>query len=82
MSAVHRHERGFTLVEVMITLAILGFGLLALGAMQLVAIKQGSAGRHTSDGAAIARSHLEQAARLPWATLTAEARSVAVTRMY
>jgi prepilin-type N-terminal cleavage/methylation domain-containing protein len=77
MSAVSRHTRraarGFTLVEVMITLVILAFGLLALGAMQLVALKQGSAGRHTGDGASIARSHLEQAVRLPWATLTAAA---------
>ena len=66
-----RAQRGFTLVEVMITLVILAFGLLTLAAMQLAAMKQGSAGRHTGDGAAIARSYLEQAARLPWATLTA-----------
>jgi prepilin-type N-terminal cleavage/methylation domain-containing protein len=66
-----RAARGFTLVEVMITLVILAFGLLTLAAMQLAAMKQGSAGRHTSDGAAIARSYLEQAARQPWATLTA-----------
>jgi Tfp pilus assembly protein PilV len=59
-----------TLVEVMITLVILAFGLLALAAMQLHALKQGSAGRHTGDGAAIARSYLEQASRLPWTTLS------------
>ena len=33
-----RAARGFTLVEVMITLVILAFGLLALAAMQLVAL--------------------------------------------
>ena len=73
MSRKRRAARGFTLIEVMITLTILAFGLLALAAMQLVALKQGSAGRHTSDGATIARSYLEQAARLPWADLTAVA---------
>ena len=75
MSAARRSTaaRGFTLVEVMITLVILAFGLLGLAGMQLHAMRQDSAGRHTGDGAAIARSYLEQAARLPWATLTAEA---------
>jgi prepilin-type N-terminal cleavage/methylation domain-containing protein len=68
-----RNARGFTLIEVMVTLVILAFGLLALAAMQLVALKQGSAGRHTGDGAAIARSYLEQAVRIPWTDLTAAA---------
>jgi prepilin-type N-terminal cleavage/methylation domain-containing protein len=71
--AVRRAQRGFTLVEVMITLTILAFGLLALAAMQLHALRQGSAGRHTGDGSAIARSYLEQASRLPWTTLGAVA---------
>jgi len=61
---------GFTLIEVMVALAILGFGLLTLAAMQLNAMTQGSAGRHTGDASAIARSYLEQVHRLDWATLT------------
>lgn len=64
---------GFTLIEVMVTMTILAFGLLGLGAMQLHAMRQSSAGRHTGDGASIARSHLEQAVRLPWASLDAVA---------
>ena len=68
-----RAARGFTLVEVMITLVILAFGLMALALMQMAALKQGSAGRHTGDGAAIARSYLEQATRIPWDTLDATA---------
>ena len=62
---------GFTLIEVMVALAILGFGLLTLAAMQLNAMTQGSAGRHTGDASSIARSYLEQIHRLDWATLTA-----------
>ena len=50
---------------------ILAFGLLTLACMQLYAMRQGSQGRHTGDGSAIARSYLEQAARLPWAALDA-----------
>jgi prepilin-type N-terminal cleavage/methylation domain-containing protein len=65
-----RAAQGFTLVEVMITLVILGFGILTLALMQLYSIRQGSQGRHTGDSSAIARSYLEQTSRLPWSTLT------------
>jgi prepilin-type N-terminal cleavage/methylation domain-containing protein len=64
---------GFTLLEVMIALGILGFGLLALAVLQIEAMGQGSKGRHSSDAAAVARSHAEQVLRLPWAALTAVA---------
>jgi prepilin-type N-terminal cleavage/methylation domain-containing protein len=67
----HDHASGFTLVEVMVALAILGVGILALSAMQVEALQQGSAGRHTADASATARSYLEQVQRLDWATLTA-----------
>ena len=72
MRTLERHDRasGFTLVEVMIALAILGVGILALSAMQVEALQQGSAGRHTADASATARSYLEQVHRLDWATLT------------
>jgi prepilin-type N-terminal cleavage/methylation domain-containing protein len=64
-------RRGFTLLEVMVTLAIISFGLVTLAYMQLYAMRQGSQGRHTHDASAIARSFLEQAVRLPWADLDA-----------
>jgi prepilin-type N-terminal cleavage/methylation domain-containing protein len=65
-----RSAGGFTLLEVMLTLVILSFGLLTLGLMQLYAMREGAQGRHTGDGTAIARSYLEQATRLPWSVLT------------
>jgi prepilin-type N-terminal cleavage/methylation domain-containing protein len=61
-----RTQRGFTLLEVMLALSILAFGMLSLAIMQLYAMRQGSMGRHSGDGATIARSYLEQAARLNW----------------
>jgi prepilin-type N-terminal cleavage/methylation domain-containing protein len=64
---------GFTLIEVMIALSILSIGLLGLGMMQLQALRQGSQGRHSVDAAALARTHLEMAHRLPWADLSADA---------
>ena len=51
---VRSSAQGFTLVEVMITLVILAFGLLTLALVQLQAMRQGSQGRHTGDGMAIA----------------------------
>jgi prepilin-type N-terminal cleavage/methylation domain-containing protein len=69
--AASRDHRGFTLLEVMVTLAVLSFGLVTLAYMQLYAMRQGSQGRHTNDAAAIARSFLEQAVRLPWSELDA-----------
>ena len=73
MQTLERHDRGsgFTLVEVMVALAILGVGILAISAMQVEALQQGSAGRHTADASATARSYLEQVQRLDWDTLTA-----------
>jgi len=61
---------GFTLLEVMIAFAILGVGILALSALQVEALQQGSAGRHTAEASATARSYLEQVHRLDWNTLT------------
>lgn len=66
-----RSARGFSLLEVMLTLVILAFGMLTLAIMQLQALRQGSQGRHTGDGTAIARSYLEQASRVPWTELDA-----------
>jgi prepilin-type N-terminal cleavage/methylation domain-containing protein len=69
MHTRRRDAQGFTLVEVMITLVILAFGLMTMALVQLQAMRQGSQGRHTGDGTAIARSYLEQAARVPWSVL-------------
>ena len=62
---------GFSLIEVVIAMGILAFGLLTLALLQIHALTQGATGRHTLDASIIGRSHLEQVDRLPWATLTA-----------
>jgi prepilin-type N-terminal cleavage/methylation domain-containing protein len=66
-----KRARGFSLLEVVIAMAILAFGLLTLALMQVHALKQGSAGRHTADGGAVGRTYIEQVHRIPWALLTA-----------
>ena len=60
---------GFTLIEVMIAMAILAFGLLGLAVLQLHARHQGAAGRHTTQASLVARTFLEQTHRLPWSAL-------------
>jgi prepilin-type N-terminal cleavage/methylation domain-containing protein len=67
---MHAHERarrgGFTLIETMIALTLLGIGLLSLSTMQIVAMKHGNRGRHTTQAAAIAQSRMEVLQRMRW----------------
>lgn len=69
-----RHDRrrgGVTLVEMMVALGIVAFGILTMALMQLAALKQGTHGQHTTDAAAVGRTYLEQVQRLPWSELSA-----------
>ncbi len=50
---------GFTIIEVMIVVAMLTFGLLSLSAMQIHAMKGGNQGRHATRAAALAESEME-----------------------
>ena len=51
--------RGFTIIEVMIVIGMLAFGLLALSSMQLHAMRGGNQGRHATRAAALAESEME-----------------------
>jgi prepilin-type N-terminal cleavage/methylation domain-containing protein len=64
-------SRGFTLIEAMIAMAILGGGLLAVAAMQLQAIQYGSRGRHQTQAAIIAQDRVEALQGVAWASLAA-----------
>ena len=50
---------GFTIIEVMIVIGMLAFGLLALSSMQLHAMRGGNQGRHATRAAALAESEME-----------------------
>jgi Tfp pilus assembly protein PilV len=65
-----RRRGGVTLVEMMIALSVMAFGILTMALMQLAALKQGTQGQHTTDAAAVGRTYLEQVHRLPWSELT------------
>jgi len=57
---------GMTLLEVMIALAVLALGLLAMLAMQVAAMRSGKYGRHTTAAAQLARDQMEYLHRLDW----------------
>lgn len=57
---------GFTILEVVIAMAILGFGLLSVALMQIQAMNGGRSGRHTSQAAVIARDQMETFQRVAW----------------
>jgi prepilin-type N-terminal cleavage/methylation domain-containing protein len=61
-----RSAGGFTLIEVIIAVALFMMGMLSLSAMQLHAMRGGSSGRHATQAAAIAESQMEQLQRLTW----------------
>ena len=60
------NNKGFTLVEVMIGMAIFVIGYLAVASMQMVAIKGDSNGRRTTEAATLAADQLETLMVLPY----------------
>ncbi len=68
-SCAAKRRGGMTLVEIMISMVILAFGLLGVAAIQVRAIKEGSGGQHLSNASAIARNRVEALTRQPWANV-------------
>ena len=66
---LNRTASGFTLIEVMITIGILTFGLLALATMQIQAMSGSDRGRHATRAAAIAENKMEQLQQDAWASI-------------
>lgn len=64
-----RRAEGFTLIEVMVSLGILAFGLLGVAAMQLYSLRQGQVGKHTSQAATVAHDRLERLNRMNFTAL-------------
>lgn len=64
-----RTANGFTILEVMIVIGILAFGLLSLAAMQIQAMKGSDRGRHATNAAAIAENKMEQLQQNSWASI-------------
>jgi len=68
-TAERKRTRGFTMIEVMVSMGILATGLLAVSAAQLYAMKGGHSSRHTTDAAEFAQQKVEELNRRAWADL-------------
>jgi len=55
-----RGDRGFTLIELMIAIALLSFGLLAVASMQIAAMRGNASAMGTTEALAIAQSMVEE----------------------
>ena len=64
-----RAAGGFTLIEVMIVIVVLTFGLLSLAAMQIQAMRGSERGRHATNAAAIAENKMELLQQDAWASI-------------
>ena len=59
-------NEGFTLLEVLIAVVILAFGLLAVAQMQVIAIRFNYQGRDTTEAVSLAKDQLESMKTLPF----------------
>ena len=66
---------GFTLVESMLTLAIMSVGLLALAGLQITALRGNDLSRRMTTAIAIAEQSIEQLKNTPYTNIQTEAAS-------
>ena len=60
-------ERGFSLIEVMIALAIFSIGILGVASMQILSVNYNSHARRTTEGTAMGVERMERLMTLPYA---------------
>ena len=68
-------DAGFTLVESMLTLAIMSVGLLALAGLQITALRGNDLSRRMTTAVSIAEQKLEQLKNTPYTNIQTEAAS-------
>jgi type IV pilus assembly protein PilV len=59
-------QEGFTIFEVLISLVILSFGMLAVANMQIVAIRVNSFANRLTEGTTLVQDKMEELMRLPF----------------
>ena len=66
-------SRGFTLIEVLVAMAIFSIGILAVGSMQLAATRGSSSARLSTEAVTIAQDRAEMLILLPYASVVSGA---------
>ena len=72
-SKLIKGQGGFTLLEVIVALSILTFGLLAVGSMQISAIQGNAFGGRLTEGTTLAQDKLETLIALPYDSVQSSA---------
>ena len=60
-------ERGFSLIEIMIALAIFSIGILGVASMQILSVNYNSHARRTTEGTSLGVERMERLMTLPYA---------------
>jgi prepilin-type N-terminal cleavage/methylation domain-containing protein len=67
---MRKGKKGFTLLEAMVALSILSFGLLTVAAMQLSGIRGNAFAAGISEGTAVSQQSVETLLAAPYASMT------------
>jgi type IV pilus assembly protein PilV len=70
-----RGQKGFTLIEVLITLVILAVSLLAIAGLTMTAVVNNSFGAHMTEAVTYAQDLLEESRAMRWETIPEGTRS-------
>ena len=60
------NKHGFTLIEVLVALTVLAFGILALGSLQVTSVRGNFFSNNVTRATVLAQDRLEQLRNLPW----------------
>jgi type II secretory pathway pseudopilin PulG len=60
---------GFTIIEAMISMAVLAFGILGVASLQITTLKRTSTSRYSLEASQVAKNQMSQIRRLPWNAL-------------
>ena len=63
---IKMNSRGFTLIEVLIVIAIFSIGILAVAAMQMTSTKGNASARRITEATALAENKIENLIQLPY----------------
>jgi type IV pilus assembly protein PilV len=63
---IKMNSRGFTLIEVLIVIAIFSIGILAVAAMQMTSTKGNASARRITEATALAENQIENLIQLPY----------------